>query len=238
MSFELIYEDILYPEYEIDFEDDCDLGCDADGEPILGEYDPDKNHICIDRALRNMAELNGRKRIFTIWHEVAHAILHRTWLRAEASRLGVKKLVETELSLEPDVESKIERQANLFAAHAAAPTWFLDYVLRETFGLRNRSLRYTAPGRYCLYVRGADLFYEVSSFGNFCALIAYHIRNRFGGLSVEALSYRVAQSRYVLDVFQRPPEPFRFRRTAPSRLAPALASANSLHASAILAGCP
>lgn len=220
INFELIYEDCLYPEYEFDFDDDCDLGCDEDGEQIYGAFEPESNCICVDRSLNNPAELLGRKKTFTIWHEVGHAILHRGWILSQARQRGIKRLTDTELSIEPDVESNLERQANLFAGRAGAPTWFLDYVLSETFSLRTRQLRYTGPGRYGFYVRGFDTQYSISSFAHFCAVAAYHVRDRFGGLSVEALSYRVAESRLVLDLGPKPSKgkPFRFHRSASRRV--------------------
>lgn len=195
INFDVIFKKYIYPQYEIELIEDCDLGFDEEGEKILGYFQLEFNRVFIDPSLRG-----DPRRVFTCWHEVGgHAILQGDWLRQEMKRIGmVHKIVTTAPMLLPDVEDTLERQANLFAAHAAAPMGYVDYRIEKTFRL-NQPYRYTGPRRYCFALSSGTKYQEVADFGQLCNWIAFYINRWFGGLSVEALSYQVAESKWVID---------------------------------------
>ena len=71
MSFEAIYEQLIYPDYGIVLEDKYDLGYDNDGIKILGKYDSKENVAFIDRSVSE----KDPRRSFTCYHEVGgHAV--------------------------------------------------------------------------------------------------------------------------------------------------------------------
>lgn len=203
VNFDVIFEEYIYPEYEIELIETHDLGIDEDGEKVLGFFQPELNRVYIDRILQN-----DPRRVFTCWHEVGgHAILQGDWLRREINRTGmVREIVTTAPMLSPDVVGTLEWQANLFAAHAAAPSGFVGHVIQQTFGLR-RPFRYIGPGQYSFSLSSGTRIRKVGSFSELCNCIAFYIKHRFGGLSVEALSYRVAESRWVINSIDRTAPP-------------------------------
>jgi len=196
IGFDVVYEQVIYPEYEIMLVEDDDLGFDGDGEKILGMYDPLENTAYIDRSLDPM----DPRYTFTRWHEVGgHGVLQGRWLRSELERLNrTSRLITTSHSISFETESVLERQANLFAAHAGAPFALLDHVIHETFDL-SRPFRYCGRGRYD--VKGKS--YDVTSLNDLCRLIARHIQSRFGGLSLESLSYSIEKLKIVKDCTSR-----------------------------------
>lgn len=77
ISFSSVYDNVVYPQYEIIVEEGCDLGVDDEGQKILGEYDPLSNIAYIDDAISE--ESNDPRRTFTLWHEVGgHGVLQDT----------------------------------------------------------------------------------------------------------------------------------------------------------------
>lgn len=198
INFDVIYKRIIYPEYGIDLIEDQDLSVDEDGEKVLGYFQPEFNRVFIDPSLKD-----DPRRVFTCWHEVGgHAILQGDWLRQEMNRIGMIHGIETtDAMMSHDVEDILEKQANLFAAHAAAPTPIVDYRIEQTFGL-TQAYRYTGPNNYCFAIPSGTRYREAENFEQLCNHIAYYIQRWFGGLSVEALSYRVAESKWVVDTTQ------------------------------------
>lgn len=213
ICFDHIYEQFLYPEFGIGLDEEQDLGEDDIGLKVLGCYDALQNKIYLDKSFKNRSELLYRKRTFTAWHEVAHAILHGPLLRSHIDAIGDGRIVTNENSISPDAVEVFERQANLFASHVAAPKWFLDYVLQDTFRL-NRPIRYIGPCNYMLDVRGACVRLTINSVQELAEAIAYYIRYRFGGLSAQALGYRIRESKWFVDVSGGPPmrSPIVFKR--------------------------
>jgi hypothetical protein len=194
MSFDAAYNDIIYPTYGISLVEDMDLGYDDQGTKVFGKCDPIENAAFIDVSLKN-----DPRRAFTCWHEVGgHGVLQGNWLRQEFARIRRRGcLVTTEASMSFSATNIMERQANLFAAHAAAPTRFLVYVLVDLLNL-TRPIRYIGPARYDLDLNGARTFIAVESFSDLCLKLAKLIQWRFGGLSVEALSYRIKSMPYIV----------------------------------------
>jgi hypothetical protein len=210
INFDVAYEQFIYPTYGIILVEDIDLGCDERGEKILGSYDPQRNTAYVDVSLE--PRRRDPRRVFTCWHEVGgHGVLQGEWLRREMAQLqSAFVVVTTGANLEFDTVNVIEWQANLFAAHAAAPSWLLKHALVETLNL-TRPIRYVGPGKYCLSVRGTLLSYDVESLNELCRVVARQVRPQFGGLSIEALSYRIQEDQHVIAV---PHKPFRLNRTA------------------------
>lgn len=198
LSFDDVYYDVIYPQYEIELIEDEDLGTDPDGKKVLGSFDILGNTAYIDRSLRIGS--GDPRRAFTCWHEVGgHGILQGPWLKGQLERgLCAEHLITTEASLSLATVNQLERQANLYAASASAPKWLVQAILVDIFRLTH-PFRYKGPGGFDLYVHGKDVHCRVSSFDHLCQLIAKKINKRFGGLSVESLTYRVKESGFVID---------------------------------------
>ncbi|HTU24832.1 MAG TPA: hypothetical protein VMF30_05515 [Pirellulales bacterium] len=209
ISFDAVYDQIIYPQFGIKLYEDHDLGFDEAGKKILGAYDPTDDACYIDRSLDH----SDPRRPFTCWHEVGHAMLQGKWLRRELSRLrrqGV--LVTTESSLDMATSDVLEWQANNYAAHAAAPTCLLALVIDQVFR-PTRFFRFCGPGTYTLDVMGRLTAFEITSLNDLCRQIARPIQRRFGFLSIEALSYRIEQ----LPIFNDVTKPaFHLHRVVPS----------------------
>ncbi len=198
INFDHVYENYIYPTYDVRLEEDCDLGVDDQGKKVLGTYDLETNTAYIDASLGPRSR--DPRRVFTCWHEVGgHGVLQGEWLRRELGRFDYsRRIVTTEASIDGRTEYTLERQANLFAAHAAAPTWFVRQVIQETYN-PVRPIRYLGPRTYCLSVRGRSVYKEVADFNHLCWIIADYMGWRFGGLSNESLGYRLAQVGFVVD---------------------------------------
>lgn len=188
ISFDAAYERLIYPEYGIVLEDGYDLGVDVKGSKILGKYDPLENVAYIDASLPE----KDPRRSFTCWHEVGgHGVLQGEWLRREIRRVESHfYTTTTEASLNFETTNVLERQANLFAAHAGAPTSLLCLTLLQILDLK-RPIRYVGPGSYIFDVRKRRQTFQVESFNDLCRVIGRIIQPRFGYLSIEALSYRI-----------------------------------------------
>jgi hypothetical protein len=198
INFDHVYENYIYPEYGIGLEEDCTLGYDETGNKILGRFDIETNVAYIDSEIGRSS--HDPRRVFTCWHEVGgHGILQGEWLRQELSQLCRSRVVvTTDDAITGATLSTLDRQANLFAAHAAAPTWLLQIAVQETFNL-TRPIRFIGPRKYCLSVNNATVYRDVETFDHLCQVVAHYIGWRFGGLSVEALGYRVAEAGFVTD---------------------------------------
>jgi hypothetical protein len=196
INFDHVYENYIYPEYGIALEEDCNLGHDEQGKKILGRFDIETNTAFIDASLGPGSR--DPRRAFTCWHEVGgHGVLQGEWLRRELGRFH-RFIMTTEEIFDGKTHNELERQANLFAARSAAPTWFLQHVIHEVYA-PTHPIRYTGPGRYCLSINGATRYHDVEDFNFLCRIVAYYINSRFGGLSSEALGYRIAQLGFVTD---------------------------------------
>ena len=199
LSFDSIYEEVIYPDFGVELVEGADLGMDETGKKILGEYDPTSNTAYLDSVLGR--DRGDPRRAFTLWHEVGgHAVLQGDWLRQEMRRIGEPtKVITTAESLNLYTVNQLEWQANVFAAHAAAPDWYLEHVLYDTYGL-NRPIRYTGKGKYCLSVHHKPRFFTIESLQQLYWAIAVPIQFRFGWLSREALSYRISEMGIVTDL--------------------------------------
>jgi hypothetical protein len=197
IHFDLVYDELIYPKYGISLEVGDDLGYE-NGEKVLGYFDAWTNTIALDRVLADKNNPYFVKRGFTAWHELGHAVLHGGWMRNHVGRCVNGRIVTLDSSISTETSGKLERQANLFAAHAAMPLWFVDSVLASTFEL-TRPIRYIGPRTYQLYIHGCRRTCSAKDFRELCIYIAYYIRHRFGGMSVESLSYRVAESTWLAD---------------------------------------
>lgn len=217
VNFNVMYEKFIYPEYEIELIEDRDLGCDESGEKILGIFNPESNRAFIDSSLKD-----DPRRVFTCWHEVGgHAILQGEWLRKEMKRIGEKStIVSTDPMLSSRTINTLEWQANCFAAEAGAPMGFVNFQIKRTLKLVT-PLRFCGPGCYSFDSASRTRFVQVSDFQHLCRVVAGCIRYWFGGFSVEALSYQVAQSRWVIDTTaqQSVVSGFGLKRTAKRRSA-------------------
>jgi hypothetical protein len=211
-SFDRIYEEFIYPEYEIELVENRDLGHDQFGEKILGKYLPQRNTAFIDPDLSH--DSDDWRRAFTLWHEVGgHGILQGDWLREQMQiHENFGDVTTTEFSLSNKTVDKLERQANLFAANAGAPLWLVEYTMKRVLRL-TRPIRYVGPARYCLDVLNSRRYVQVNSFNHLCQLIGYYIRPTFGGISAECIGYQIAKSNWVVNETILDDASFSLRRT-------------------------
>ncbi len=126
LCFDRVYEEVIYPNYGIEIDESKELGDDDEGKKILGYYEPFANKAYVDVSLRD-----DPRRTFTRWHEVGgHGILQGDWLRKEGSKT---RIVTTEEDISPIALDVLERQANIFAAHAVAPSWLVNGLISRLF---------------------------------------------------------------------------------------------------------
>jgi hypothetical protein len=189
MNFDMVYEHLIYPEYGILLVEDEDLGQDGTGKQILGKYDPESNTAYVDRTMRN-----DPRRVFTCWHEVGgHGVLQGEWLRQHVVQRRGSSVTSTDESLSMRTINVLERQANLFAAHAAIPSKLLAAVILEVFD-PYRPIVYRGPGQYTFTVNGRVRRRLVGDFAHFAWITASFLQHRFGWISVQAISYRLLQT--------------------------------------------
>ncbi|MGD0460962.1 MAG: hypothetical protein ABSB74_00595 [Tepidisphaeraceae bacterium] len=198
LHFDDVYEKLLFPKFNIDLYEDDDLGKDADGNQLLGRYDVADNAAHLDRSISR--EANDPRRIFTCWHEVAgHGALQGSWLRKQLRLTGEFESIDvTEFSLSASIERRLEWQANLFASRLAAPDWLVNYAIRKTFR-PNRPFIFYEPCIYWLDVQGLAIRKFIVDPGDLCGWIGSKISGYFGGLSGEAIGYRIANLGWVQD---------------------------------------
>jgi len=199
MNFDLMFERVVYPDNEIILREGCSLGYDLCGLKVLGRYNPLNNTVFIDAELC----VGHPRRIFTLNHEVGgHAFLQGEWLRSEFRRIKRElPLDTTEVHLDVRTENTLEYQANIFAAHMAAPDWLLDHWIKKRFRT-DRPFRYIGPSGYCLDVAGKSQHHTIETVNDLCRIIALKIAPFFGGLSVESLSYRIEERGWIVDETQ------------------------------------
>jgi hypothetical protein len=192
ISFDAVYEHVIYPEYNIVLIEDLDLGCHPSGEKIWGKYEPHSNTAYVDCSLRN-----DPRREFTCWHEVGgHGILQGDWLRSRAITVGA--VVTTQSTLSPLTVNALERQANIFAAHAAVPTKLLAHVWVEMFD-PDGPMEYRGPGPYTFHVNHRVVRREIEDFNHYAWTAASFLRRRFGWISAECISYRLQDIKVIKD---------------------------------------
>ena len=196
--FDDVYEKVLYPKFKIEMYDEHDLGSSPDGSELLGEYNVGENTAYFDNKIS--VESRDPRREFTRWHEVAgHGALQGEWLRKRLASTGIGGIIKTtEASLSPSAERRLERQANLFACRCAAPDWLVDWAVRKIFR-PNRPFLYEKPGDYWLHPHGLGTKLYISSAWELQSWIGRKISAYFGGLSGEALGYRVSDLGWVND---------------------------------------
>jgi len=196
LSFDDVFGQVIYPNYEIELIEDFDLECNSSGLKPLGRFD-----VLNNRALIGI-KAGDPRRAFTCWHEVGgHGILQGAWLRQQLSQGQFESIVTTNVSISARTEDILERQANLFAANASAPRWFVREVIARTYKLNLPHIfRYIGPSHYDFDVRGAIKKRRINTLDEFCLSIAHDIKHLFWGLSAQALSYRVKESGLILNL--------------------------------------
>lgn len=202
LQFELLYERVIRPEYGIRLVENADLSSLCDRKGALGAYCPDLNEAQIDRSMS--PDSGDRRRAFTLYHEVCgHGVLQGDWLRAQASGQEESGLVESDETLDPRTLITLERQANAMAAYSAAPMWLVE--MRLVYRLRQTQIFvYRGPGAYYLGAPGRLERYEVASFEDYARNLAVLIKHWLGGLSAQALGYRVQRSSIVANATRAP----------------------------------
>ena len=172
------------------------LGKQQDGRSLLGLYDIQTRVAHIDFALR--ADAGDPRRVFTLYHEVAgHGVLQGEWLRSQLG--GPCVLEESDATIDFRNRQVLEWQANAMAGFTAAPKWLLERQIVKRLELR-RPIEFVEPKRYYIGSRTTARPFFVESYLDLCRAVATMVQPWFGGLSVEALSYRVRScNRLVID---------------------------------------
>lgn len=210
--FRELYEEVLYPLYEIGLEEGHELGFAVDGEKILASFDVDANVVLVDQCIGPNS--GDPRRTFTLHHEViGHGVLQGKWLRDQRAAGHLGLVMTTDQSICSPTLDRLEKQANAIAALTAAPTEVVIAAIAATYRPTKR-FRFLRPCHYCLTPHGQTHRVWVDNAQELCACIAFHIRDRFDGLSTEALGYRVASIRLVDD---RSMPLVLYRTGAPSR---------------------
>src|SRR5260221_12326111 len=174
LRFEDVYEELIRPRYGITLVDGIDFGQDENGREILGNYDVEKNTAFISSVLS--ADSGDGRRFFTLWHEVGgHGVLQGQWLRDELQ----KCVIVTAESLTSATGDRLERQANVFAAHAAGPGWLVRQAVLALTG--REQFPFYEANDYCLTVNGLPIRRYIVDFNHLCQWIAHQIAGWFGG---------------------------------------------------------
>lgn len=208
ISINKVFEEFIYPDYEVKLIDHLDLGRDINGNQILGQYDAGSNYLFINSCLRN-----DPRRVFTYWHEFGHIVLHGEWLRRLGSRR--KSIITTDVSLQEGTLHELEIQANIFASHGAAPTWLLNGSFLRFF-VSDGPLIYNGPSEYSFCLKCGTQFRRVASYSEMCWLTAGFLKRYFAGLSQESLGYRIERSGLVVNRQMQPELPKLNRVAKPS----------------------
>lgn len=192
-SFDLCYEEFIYPQYEIVVEEECDLGHSSTGEKVLGKYLPSQNLALIDASISRRS--GDPRREFTLWHEVAgHGISQGAWLRSQLC----EEVLDDRLTLSLDSERQLERQANIFAAHFAVPAPLLIQTYQKIIG--NGPIKYIGPGSYGIgFGNGWKLYPNVESITDLARWVGGHLQFFFGRISKEMLGYRILEEGLIHD---------------------------------------
>jgi hypothetical protein len=185
--FDEVYDNVIYPRYEIYLDKETDLGVDYEGNEILGEFLPADNTALVSKRLYS---LNDKRTVFTQWHEVCgHGILQGKFIRK--NKIKYPKLYTTQKTINL-ISNTFEFQANCFGAHLAAPISLIRCICIMFFGTDR--FNYIGPGSYNLYVNGRDFKFFIESPQELAKRIAMFIQKYFGGLSIESLSYQILKA--------------------------------------------
>jgi len=193
LSFDDIYEAVIYPQHEVILERNVDLGVDDFGVPILGQYLPKEMTALVDRKLSE----TGDPRLPSVsWHEAGgHGVLQGKYLKACQGR--IRKLCDTDRSLRL-IENTFELQANTFARHVAAPMGLVWVTFQRVFGI-SRKIPFCGPRVYML---NGQKTYAASPI-DLAWKIARTMQHRFGGLSAECLAYQLIQIAVAYEGYDR-----------------------------------
>lgn len=192
MSFDSLYEEYIYPTYEIELKY-ADLGHDDQKLKIYGSYVAEDNTAYIDESLAS-----DPRRVFTAFHEVCgHGMLQGSWIRSQLRQIASEN--DGALPAVLSYADELERQANSFASHLAAPTALINRFARTKLRL-NRPIEFRGPGVYGVQTVTGYRQFNCDSFQALSELIARPLQRYFGHLSVQALAIRVTQCSLVVDL--------------------------------------
>lgn len=93
-----------------------DIGCDTYGQRLKGHCDYDEKHILIATE-----GINPGEKIFTIAHEIGHAVLHNHTSCIASGSARKRSIRRVDKVMTTDKERRMEREANMFAAEILMP---------------------------------------------------------------------------------------------------------------------
>ncbi len=183
-----IYEEAIYPRYEIIIREDIPLGW-QQRTKLLGKAICGENTALIDPSI---AEITGDNRyIFTLAHEFGHLILHKD-STYKCHQMDSRTIFQK------------EKEANLFAEALLMPLEHLKRRVEGHYHLKH-PWRYMGRGKYCFTWNGITKIKFVVSYTQFCQTVAAPLTGYFCNVSTMAMALRIHKLGWI---FNRSAETF------------------------------
>ncbi len=181
INIDEIYESVIYPEYEFERYTNIDLGfIENTEEKILGKTIPKEKVILIDKSIA--PESGDPRYVFTLAHEIAHALLHS----------GLKPLFRcTSKSIKKQTDI-YEKQANYCAQNLLMPKDLVFYRFVKYY-MPSKPIFYIGEGTYCLGWHGRGKMQYFDSYRDYCKALARPLRGYFSNISMESLGGRLCK---------------------------------------------
>jgi Zn-dependent peptidase ImmA (M78 family) len=160
-----VYDSVLYPEYGIGLDMNQDLGTE-----VLGKTTRNENGDVV--ILINKSAVNSPQFVFTLAHEIGHAMLHLMPLDKS-----------TDILLET---SQREREADTFAEHFLMPDDLVEDTYVDFFGM-TYSYPYIGPGNYFINHKRVHI-YSILELG---ICMAQPLTKYFFNISKESLGRKL-----------------------------------------------
>ena len=109
-----------------------DLGCDSFGQKLRGHCNYDEKRILIASD-----GISPSEKVFTIAHEIGHALLHENPYCISPGSDRKRSIRRVDKIMTTDKERKTEREANIFAAEILMPEKAVQDHFVKIFGRKN-----------------------------------------------------------------------------------------------------
>ncbi len=182
-----LYENVIYPEYEIAVIKGVDLG-EYDGKKVLGKTILSGKEVLIDQSI---SDSRNPEFAWTTAHEIGHALLH-----TEQDQL----LPYTDEVTIYDEYSLNEMHADCFAELLIIPHEHLLFRFTQHYGLVWNTMAYNGPGDY----RFNQMHNYASSLIDLYQQLAKPLTYFFSNVSIATLADTMQKLRLVDDKTVRP----------------------------------